>query len=284
MNPDRTLVNDTITVNKMADAVYYNSIAWALDGTAKYEANTVKFIKAWFLDEATYMKPNLDYGQMHRGPGAGQKGSQTGILYVDPNCFLSCCLINIGRDLKCMAKVVSGILVLREGKSTLWTPELDQKMNNWTTTYLNWLETAKIAVAEKKATKYVLSHFCTHFIDDCFSNHGSYYFNQAIALKILLGDMDGAKASAEEYFTGVFQGQIEANGEQPLEAARTRPYHYRSYALSAMVVSTFVLAKIPQHGLILLRSTLVLPNTSDIMVGATRLARAELFRKRPTLL
>lgn len=56
-------------------------------------------------------------------------------------------------------------------------------------------------------------------------------------MKILLGDLDGAKQAAEDYFTGVYQGQIDANGEQPLEASRTRPYHYRSYALSAMVVS-----------------------------------------------
>lgn len=56
-------------------------------------------------------------------------------------------------------------------------------------------------------------------------------------MKILVGDMDGAKQAAEDYFTGVFQNQIDADGEQPLEATRTRPYHYRSYALSAMVVS-----------------------------------------------
>lgn len=65
--------------------------------------------------------------------------------------------IDFGRDLKCMAKVVSGILILREGKSTAWTSDLDTRMNNWTTTYLKWLETADIAVAESKATKWVVS-------------------------------------------------------------------------------------------------------------------------------
>lgn len=52
-----------------------------------------------------------------------------------------------------MAKVVSGILILREGKSTAWTSDLNNQMNNWTTTYLKWIETADIAVAESKATK-----------------------------------------------------------------------------------------------------------------------------------
>jgi len=74
------LVNDTITVNKMADAVLYNSLAWAIDGSSKYEKRVVDYINAWFLDKKTYMKPHLDYGQMHRGPGDGQRGTQTGLL------------------------------------------------------------------------------------------------------------------------------------------------------------------------------------------------------------
>jgi hypothetical protein len=76
-----------------------------------------------------------------------------------------------------------------------------------------------------------------------FSNHGSFYFNQLASLQVLVGDTTGAKATIEEYFTGIFQDQIAANGDQPLETARTRPYHYRAYNLAAMVVN----AKIGEH-------------------------------------
>jgi len=203
-NPDRTLVNNVITVNKMADAVLYNSLAWAIDGSSKYEQRVVDYINTWFLDEKTYMKPNLDYGQMHRGPGAGQKGTATGLL-----------------DLKCMAKVASGILILREKKSALWTSDHESQMKNWTTSYLHWVETASISLAEEKAT----------------NNHGSYFANQVAALKIILEDMDGAKESLQKYFSGVFQGQIEASGEQPLEASRADGYHYRIYNLAALTVN-----------------------------------------------
>jgi len=39
----------------------------------------VRFLSTWFIDEATRMNPNLNYGQMLRGPG-GRPGSPTGIL------------------------------------------------------------------------------------------------------------------------------------------------------------------------------------------------------------
>jgi hypothetical protein len=58
-----------------------------------------------------------------------------------------------------MAKVTSAILLLRKGGSTAWTKDLDQKMISWSNDYINWLETADIALDEAAANKYVLSVF-----------------------------------------------------------------------------------------------------------------------------
>jgi hypothetical protein len=149
------------------------------------------------------MTPNLIYAQMQRGPD-GQMGSHTGIL-----------------DLKAMAKVTTGILVLRKGKSTLWTTELDNQMVSWAREYTSWLETAEIALEERNAK----------------NNHGTFYFNQLASLKILVDDLPGAKLVTNTYFDTLYKAQIAANGEQPLEAARTRPYHYRSYNLAAMITN-----------------------------------------------
>jgi len=55
-----------------------------------------------------------------------------------------------------MAKVTTGILVLRKGKSTLWTTDLDNQMIAWTREYITWLETAEIAIEERDSTKYAL--------------------------------------------------------------------------------------------------------------------------------
>ena len=46
------------------------------------------------------------------------------------------------------------------------------------------------------------------------SNHGTFFYNQLVALQILVGDRDGARGSLQEYFDGIYQNQIKGNGEQ----------------------------------------------------------------------
>ncbi|RPD61570.1 chondroitin AC/alginate lyase [Lentinus tigrinus ALCF2SS1-7] len=202
-NPDGRTINDIGEFEDMANAILYNALAWAINGSSVYSANVARFVNTWFLAADTAMTTNLAYAQMERGPN-GQNGTHTGIL-----------------DLKCMAKVVSGVLILREGKAAEWTSDIDTALNSWTTEYISWLTTAKIALEEKAAT----------------NNHGTFYYNQLAALQILVGDNAGAKKTLEEYFTTQYTWQIAANGDQPLETARTRPYHYRAYNLAAMITN-----------------------------------------------
>ena len=78
-NPDRLLVNDTGHFQAMSDAVFYNTLAWVITGSANYSSAAVSFIDTWFIDPASAMTPNLQYAQMQRGPG-GQIGTHTGLL------------------------------------------------------------------------------------------------------------------------------------------------------------------------------------------------------------
>jgi len=71
-------------------------------------------------------------------------------LYLTQTTPLTIC-----RDLKNMAKIVTGILIFRKSKCTDWTSDLDNQMNAWTQQYTNWLETAKIALEEAFSTKSV---------------------------------------------------------------------------------------------------------------------------------
>ncbi|KDQ49492.1 hypothetical protein JAAARDRAFT_165561 [Jaapia argillacea MUCL 33604] len=203
-NPDTVnLIPDNEAFQNMSDAVWFNSMAWVLTGDNQYSANAAKFINTWFLDPATAMNPNLNYAQVHRGPGV-QNGSHTGLL-----------------DLKCMVKVVNAVLILRDGKSSDWTTQLDTAFVTWGNKYIPWLETNVLAIAE----------------EDADNNHGTFFYNQLAAVQILVGNLTGAKLTLETYFTKQYLKQINSNGEQPLEAIRTRPYHYRAYNLAAMITN-----------------------------------------------
>lgn len=69
------------------------------------------------------------------------------------------------------------------------------------------------------------------------SNHGSFYYTQLASLHAINNDKPSVAATIQEYFDGIYKGQVDADGNQPLENARTRPYHYLSYNLVAMLVS-----------------------------------------------
>ena len=71
------------------------------------------------------------------------------------------------------------------------------------------------------------------------SNHATFYYNQVASLQMLSGNDDAARTALQQYFSGAFQDQIDISGEQPNEAKRTRPFHYRCFNIEAMIVGPF---------------------------------------------
>lgn len=72
---------------------------------------------------------------------------------------------------------------------------------------------------------------------DFDSNHGTFYAAQLASVKLTSGDIDGASRVIKKYFEETFPDQIAKNGNQPLEWARTKPFHYICFNLEAMIVS-----------------------------------------------
>ncbi|KAJ7768903.1 alginate lyase-domain-containing protein, partial [Mycena metata] len=204
VNPDRNSIQDFQSFFNLSDAVLYNSIAATLQNkpSSVYSQNVVKFIKTWFLDTDTAMNPNLNYAQMNGGPGG-----QTGI------------------DLRGFAKIASGILILRKTGNTDWTSDIDNQFIAWCTRYINWLETAPTAHTAATST----------------NNHGTIFVNQLAGVKLIAKDTEGAVNWTQNYFTGSFQGQLAANGDQPLEASRTHPWHYRNFNIAGMITNARLL-------------------------------------------
>ncbi|KAF7324946.1 Chondroitin AC/alginate lyase [Mycena kentingensis (nom. inval.)] len=209
VNPDRTIPNDFQSFYNLSDAVLHNALAWSFQNqsSSTYSQNAVKYIKTWFLDSDTRMNPNLNYAQMNLGP-AGQKGEYTGIL-----------------DLRMLAKVVSGVLLLRKRGSTDWTGDLDAQFVAWCKDYIGWLQSAPTAKQAAASN----------------NNHGTHYVGQLMALMVMVGDNKGATTFGRKYFGTTFKGQIAAGGDQPMEASRSRPFHYRNFNIAGMITAARLL-------------------------------------------
>ena len=52
-----------------------------------------------------------------------------------------------------------------------------------------------------------------------------------------LGDYSAAQQVIKNFVDKILPDQIAQSGEQPFEAVRTRPYHYRCFNLEALIVS-----------------------------------------------
>ncbi|OBZ78723.1 hypothetical protein A0H81_00669 [Grifola frondosa] len=124
-------------------------------------------------------------------------------------------------DLRGIVKVVNSILLLKASGSPDWTSSRDKAMTAWMGKYISWLQVS--VIGKETASK--------------ANNHLSFYVSQLAAAKMFVGDKDGAADTLKGYFASQYLDQIAASGEQPFEAVRTRPYHYRCFNLEAMITN-----------------------------------------------
>ncbi|KAF5312756.1 hypothetical protein D9619_003003 [Psilocybe cf. subviscida] len=205
VDPDVRTLNGPDAINNVAQAVIYNAVAYGIKRTPTYARAIANMLQAFFVAPATRMNPNLNYGQVVRGPGPdGVSGTFTGIL-----------------DLRGLVKIVNGICILKASGNTDWSPALDKSMSEWMTTYSQWLADSSIGKVTASRP----------------NNHATFYVSQVVAAKYLAGDYDGAIIDLKKFFNGAFLDQIAHSGEQPFEAVRTRPYHYRNFNLEALITN-----------------------------------------------
>lgn len=196
----------------MTSSVLTDALAYGLTREKKYAERAVVFLRAYFLDEESGVLPNLNYGQIVRGPPGGgvdgqnnwSKGTYRGLV-----------------EWRHMVHVVNAVVILRSCGSTAWSATDAAQMARWASAYLEWLETSEIALQSR----------------DNGNNISSFYYAQIVSLYILLGQPQEAAKQANRYFTGPFMKQIDVNGDQPRESGRTRILHYLSFGLEAIIVN-----------------------------------------------
>jgi hypothetical protein len=140
VNPDVRLLNGPEAINSASQSIIYNAIAYALQKTSAYSSAASYFIDTFFLNPSTKVNPNMNFGQVVRGPGqAGQEGTFTGVL-----------------DLRGIVKIINGIMILKAADSPDWTTTRDQELAAWMTQYADWLQDSSLGKRSASRPKYVL--------------------------------------------------------------------------------------------------------------------------------
>lgn len=195
VNPESNADNDSDRFADMAEDVLLMARAWHLGRNEKHAAGVAHYLRAFFLDPATGMNPNVQFGQLVRGR-TDVRGE--GIL-----------------ELRQMMEIVDSLRLIEGCES--WSASDRNAMNQWLEKYLLWLETSPQGADERAAR----------------NNHGSWYAAQYAALCLHLKQTEKARAALEQIKTRI-AWQIAPDGSMPLELVRTKSLDYSIFNLRAL--------------------------------------------------
>ena len=188
-----------IRLSVMAPAL---AAAWRLTWDKRYSTHFMKHLRAWFVDPATKMNPNLEYAQAIFGVS---KGRGTGII-----------------DTLHLVEVVRALRVLEAAGGVDAADVLP--IRAWFAAYVDWMATSQNGKDEEMAT----------------NNHGTCWVLQAAEFAQFAHRNDLTALCRDRFKSAIVPDQIAKDGSLPLELARTKPYSYSLFdtdVLSGICVS-----------------------------------------------
>lgn len=168
--------------------------AWELTGEKKYAEHAGRHLRAWFVDPATRMNPNLQYAQAIIGLNTGR-----GIGIID-----TLHLVEPARAATLLTE--AGAL---DGASAVQA---------WFRDYLEWMRTSDHGKAER----------------DAKNNHGTCWVLQAAEFARFTGNEEVRQWCRDRFRTVLVPGQIAPDGSLPRELARTKPYSYSLFDMDIL--------------------------------------------------
>ena len=178
--------------------------AWLLRRHKSYAQHAARHLRAWFLDPATRMNPNLQYAQAVRGRVTGRS---YGII-----------------DTIHLVEVARAIPFLRDAK--VLTADEHAQLVAWFADYLRWLTRSSPGIQER----------------DAQNNHGTCWVMQVAQFARFTADRELGDFCVERYKSVLVPSQIAADGSLPLELKRTKPYSYCLFNLDAFATICQILS------------------------------------------
>jgi len=193
-NPEIYLLHDRSQLGEMSSTVKKLALAYYYSKNQKYALRAQILLKTWFIDPATRMNPNLNFGQYVPGLNDGR-----GIGIIE-----TVGLINIP----------DAVTLLAGSKID---PEVIAGVKKWFVNYTDWLLNSENGKSEHSQT----------------NNHGTNYDLQVADFAMFTGNNNLAKQVINTITIPRIDVQFTPEGAQPLELARTKSWDYTNMNLDA---------------------------------------------------
>jgi hypothetical protein len=186
---------DKDRLTKFAKDVQTLALAAHHLGERRYAEHAAKLLRAWFLDPATRMNPNLNFAQAIPGITEG-RGEGIIELVVMPQVIESVGLV-----------AASGALTNAEARG----------IETWFGDLVDWMQSSRNGKDEAAKA----------------NNHGIYYDYFLTHFALFAGKQSVAKQVSENFLARRLGAQMAKDGSLPEELSRTRSLHYSFFALQA---------------------------------------------------
>jgi hypothetical protein len=204
-NPEIYKNRNRLDLGEMVDAVETLALGYYFTGEDRYAERAAVLLRTWFLDPATRMNPRLEFGQHIPGINTGRG---EGLI-----------------ETRLLVRVIDSVGLLAE--SSAWTEVDRQGMEQWFDPFLQWMRNSD------------------HGRDEAASenNHGTYFDVQVVCYALFVDKRELATTVLSVVGKRRIGVQIEPDGRQPLELARTKAWSYSVGNLAGLMT----LARLGEH-------------------------------------